>query len=35
VQNFALAIALFAGLLVLGAIAASFIDAETRQKVLN
>lgn len=35
VQNFALAIALFAGLLLLGALAASFVDTETRQKVLT
>lgn len=35
VQSFALAIGLFAGLLVLGAIAATFVDAETRQKVLT
>ncbi|MGV3576076.1 MAG: MFS transporter [Devosia sp.] len=35
VQSFALAIGLFAGLLVLGAIAATYVDAETRQKVLT
>lgn len=35
VQSFALAIGLFAGLLILGAIAATFVDAETRQKVLS
>lgn len=35
VQSFTLAIGLFAGLLVLGAIAATFVDAETRRKVLT
>lgn len=35
VQNFTLAIALFAGLLLLGALAAYFVDTETRQKVLT
>lgn len=35
VQNFTLAIGLFAGLLVLGAIAATFVDAETRRKALT
>ena len=34
-QSFALAIGLFAGLLFLGAIAAWFVDAETRQTVLT
>jgi putative MFS transporter len=35
VQNFAFAIALFAALLILGALAATFIDAETRRTVLT
>lgn len=35
VQNFTLAIGLFAGLLILGALAATFVDTETRQKVLT
>ena len=34
-QSFALAIGLFAGLLFLGAIAAWFVDAETRQTILT
>lgn len=33
-QDFSLAIALFAGLLVLGAVAASFVDTETRNALL-
>ncbi|WEK05126.1 MAG: MFS transporter [Candidatus Devosia phytovorans] len=35
VQNFSLAIALFAGLLLLGALAATRVDAETRRAVLD
>ena len=35
VENFSLAIALFAGLLLLGALAATAVDAETRQRVLD
>ena len=34
-QDFSLAIALFAGLLVLGAVAASFVDTETRNALLT
>ncbi|HEY0032948.1 MAG TPA: MFS transporter, partial [Devosia sp.] len=34
-QDFSLAVALFAGLLVLGAVAASFVDAETRDAILT
>ena len=35
VQNFTLAIGLFAGLLILGALAATFVDTETRRKALT
>ncbi|WP_345890912.1 MFS transporter [Devosia oryzisoli] len=34
-QDFSLAIALFAGLLIVGAVAASFVDTETRHAVLT
>ena len=34
-QDFSLAIALFAGLLLLGAVAASFVDTETRNALLT